>query len=50
MTGADIALGYTNNDNEFVFENRHAAGFVTPQMSDDQVNNMHSKKVTKQTV
>ncbi|KAM0720651.1 hypothetical protein Q7P37_004788 [Cladosporium fusiforme] len=44
MTGADIALGYNNDDNEFVFENRHAAGFVTPQMSQDQDDNMRFKE------
>jgi len=43
MTGADIALGYTENG-QFVFENRHAGGFVTPQVSQDQVDNMRLKE------
>jgi hypothetical protein len=44
MTGADIALGYTDTDGHFVFENRHAGGFVTPQVSQDQEYNMRLKE------
>ncbi|KEF56290.1 uncharacterized protein A1O9_07871 [Exophiala aquamarina CBS 119918] len=40
MTGADMAVGYRDQDDNFVFENRHAMGFVTPQVSQDQENNM----------
>ncbi|KAK5084858.1 hypothetical protein LTR70_007753 [Exophiala xenobiotica] len=40
MTGADMAVGYKDQDDNFVFENRHAMGFVTPQVSPDQKNNM----------
>lgn len=40
MTGADIAVGYNNDNNEFQFENRRAAGFITPELSEDQDNNM----------
>ena len=40
MTGADMAVGYTDDDGEFVLENRHAAGFVSPELSDDQENNI----------
>jgi hypothetical protein len=43
MTGADMAVGYTDQNGEFKFENRHAAGFVTPQMSEDQEKNMRFK-------
>ena len=39
MTGADMAIGRTENGN-FVFENRHAEGFITPQVSTDQKDNM----------
>lgn len=41
MTGADMAVGYKDQDGEFIFENRHAKGFVTPQVSEDQDKNMH---------
>jgi hypothetical protein len=44
MTGADMAVGYTDQNGEFVFENRHAAGFITPQMSEDQEKNMRLKE------
>lgn len=44
MTGADMAVGYTDQDGKFVFENRHAAGFVTPQISEDQEKNMRFKE------
>jgi hypothetical protein len=44
MTGADMAVGYTDASGKFVFENRHAGGFVTPQMSDDQKDNMRLKE------
>jgi hypothetical protein len=40
MTGADMAVGYKDQDGNFIFENRHAMGFVTPQVSQDQKNNM----------
>ncbi|KAK3622612.1 hypothetical protein LTR56_022077 [Elasticomyces elasticus] len=40
MTGADMAVGLRGDNGSFVFENRHAAGFVTPQVSQDQTNNM----------
>ncbi len=40
MTGADIALGYRDDEGEFVLENRFAAGFVTPELSNDQTNNI----------
>jgi len=44
MTGADMAIGYTGADGKFVFENRHAGGFVTPQVSEDQKDNMRLKE------
>ncbi|KAK5947472.1 hypothetical protein PMZ80_001622 [Knufia obscura] len=40
MTGADMAVVYKDQDDNLVFENRHAEGFVTPQVSQDQENNM----------
>jgi hypothetical protein len=40
MTGGDIALGYTDQNGSFVFENRYTTGFVTPQVSPDQETNM----------
>ncbi|KAK5045579.1 hypothetical protein LTR84_009197 [Exophiala bonariae] len=40
MTGADIAVGYKDQDGKFTFENRHAMGFITPDVSQDQENNM----------
>lgn len=40
MTGADMAVGYKDQDGNFIFENRHAMGFVTPEVSQDQENNM----------
>lgn len=39
-----MAVGYTDTDGKFVFENRHAGGFVTPQVSDDQKDNMRLKE------
>ncbi|KAF2759067.1 PHM/PNGase F [Pseudovirgaria hyperparasitica] len=44
MTGADIAVGYRNSDGEFVLENRHATDFVTPELSDDQTNNIRLRE------
>ncbi|EOO02029.1 putative dbh-like monooxygenase protein 1-like protein [Phaeoacremonium minimum UCRPA7] len=44
MTGADMAVGYTNDNDEFVLENRHAAGFVSPELSDDQENNIRLRE------
>jgi hypothetical protein len=38
--GGDIALGYNDEDGNFVFENRYATDFVTPQLSPDQEENM----------
>ncbi|CAG9997271.1 unnamed protein product [Clonostachys byssicola] len=43
MTGADIAVGSMDNG-EFKFENRFAAGFVSPEVSKDQQNNMRLKE------
>lgn len=40
MTGADMAVGYKDQNGKFVFENRHAMGFITPQVSPDQQKNM----------
>ena len=40
MTGGDMAVGYTDQNGSFVFENRYATGFVTPQVSPDQEKNM----------
>lgn len=40
MTGADMAVGYKDQNGTFIFENRHAAGFITPQVSSDQEKNM----------
>lgn len=40
MTGADMAVGYRNPNGTFVIENRHASGFVTPEVSSDQTINM----------
>ena len=40
MTGGDMAVGYNDEEGNFVFENRHATGFVTPQVSADQEKNM----------
>ena len=44
MTGADMAVLYTDSDGKPVFENRHAGGFVTPQVSQDQEDNMRLKE------
>jgi hypothetical protein len=44
MTGADIAVGYMDDNDKFVLENRHAAGFVTPEISADQENNIRLKE------
>lgn len=44
MTGADMAVGYKDQDGKFVFENRHAKGFVYPEISQDQRNNMRLKE------
>ena len=40
MTGADMAVGYKDQNGTFIFQNRNAAGFVTPQVSPDQGHNM----------
>jgi hypothetical protein len=48
MTGADIALGYKNSAGKFVLENRHATGFVTPELSQDQTNNVRLKEGDQQ--
>lgn len=40
MTGADMAVGYKDQKGDFVFENRHAPGFVFPVVSQDQEKNM----------
>lgn len=47
MTGADMAVGYNDQDGNFVFENRHAGGFVTPQLSEDQEDNMRLRESYK---
>ncbi|SMR62701.1 unnamed protein product [Zymoseptoria tritici ST99CH_3D1] len=44
MTGADMALGYKADNGSFVFENRHAQGFVRPDVSPDQTVNMRFKE------
>lgn len=44
MTGGDIAVGYSDEDGKFVFENRYATDFVTPQVSPDQDKNMRFKE------
>jgi hypothetical protein len=44
MTGADMAVGYTDQNGTFVLENRHASGFVTPQKSADQTNNIQLRE------
>lgn len=44
MTGADIALGYKDSAGKFVLENRHAAGFTAPELSNDQENNIRLKE------
>ncbi|KXT08222.1 hypothetical protein AC579_5568 [Pseudocercospora musae] len=44
MTGADIALAYSSANGSFIFENRHATGFVTPQVSRDQTSNIRFKE------
>lgn len=44
MTGGDIALGYNDENGKFVFENRYATDFVTPQVSPDQEKNMRLKE------
>jgi len=44
MTGADMAVGYTDQGGKFVFENRHAAGFFSPEVSADQKINMRFKE------
>ncbi len=40
MTGGDMAVGYNDENGNFVFENRYATDFVTPQVSPDQEKNM----------
>ena len=40
MTGSDMAVGYNDEDGNFIFENRYATDFVTPQVSPDQEKNM----------
>ena len=44
MTGADMAVGYTDDSGEFQLENYHAAGFVFPEPSEDQENNIRLKE------
>ena len=44
MTGADMAVGYQDPNGTFVFENRHADGFIFPEVSQDQVKNMRFKE------
>ena len=44
MTGGDMAVGYNDENGKFVFENRYATDFVTPQVSPDQEKNMHLKE------
>ena len=44
MTGADMAVGYSDDNGNFVLENRFASGFITPQVSDDQKNNIRLKE------
>lgn len=44
MTGADMAVGYTDDDGEFILENRHATGFVSPEVSEDQENNIRLRE------
>lgn len=44
MTGADMAVGYVDDDGEFILENRHATGFVFPEVSEDQENNIRLKE------
>jgi hypothetical protein len=44
MTGADIAVGYIDDNDEFVLENRHATGFVSPELSEDQENNIRLRE------
>lgn len=44
MTGADIALGYRDDSGNFILENRHAGGFVTPQLSKDQTQNIRLRE------
>ena len=44
MTGADMAVGYADDDGTFILENRHATGFVSPEISEDQENNIRLKE------
>lgn len=44
MTGGDMAVGYTDQSGKFVFENRYATGFVTPELSPDQKDNMRLRE------
>ncbi|KAK3669138.1 hypothetical protein LTR78_010983 [Recurvomyces mirabilis] len=44
MTGADMAVGYTDQNGTFMFENRHATGFIVPEISQDQTKNMRFKQ------
>ena len=44
MTGADMAVGYTDDNGDFKLENRHATGFVFPEVSEDQQNNIRLKE------
>jgi hypothetical protein len=44
MTGADMAVGYMGENGEFVLENRHATGFVSPEISEDEENNIRLKE------
>jgi hypothetical protein len=44
MTGADMAVGFKDEDGKFKLENRHAKGFVYPDLSKDQQNNIRLRE------
>lgn len=44
MTGADMAVGCMDTNDEFIIENRHATGFVFPELSEDQQNNIRLRE------
>lgn len=44
MTGADMAVGYMDENGDFKLENRHATGFVFPELSEDQENNIRLRE------
>ncbi|KFA70674.1 hypothetical protein S40288_07370 [Stachybotrys chartarum IBT 40288] len=44
MTGADMAVGYMDENDEFILENRHATGFAFPELSVDQQNNIRLRE------